>query len=120
MPERPKQKTSFLSFPEAGKNIAHRHFTVAMLPYIMELEIMVPKHDEKRSDDPENRKAMEAEGDTGDALPGRRIVIFTRSKKVRGRRKKSKSKRKDHKYVSQLPNSQVFSDVLHITNNESL
>src|ERR1044072_5650907 len=99
MPEGPEQEAAFLSFPETGKDIAHRHFLVAVVPYILVFEIMVVKHDEQCHHDTENSNAVNAEGPAADFPPGKGFCIVTRREIIADACQQGKNKRKDHEYI---------------------
>ncbi len=59
MPEHPKQETSLLPFPEAGKNIFHLHGRIAVLPYVMVFEPVIKEQKKKQTDDGQHRNGMD-------------------------------------------------------------
>ncbi len=82
MPECPEQKTTFLSFPKAGKNIAHWHFGIRMLPHIMILEEVIEQHVKQGADNSQNARSVNVKTNPSQRFPGRILNFILCKNKV--------------------------------------
>ena len=58
MPEHPQEKTAFLSFPKAGKNVTQWHGSIAVFPNIVIFKPMIEDQVKEQGENSNDGKGM--------------------------------------------------------------
>ena len=110
MPERPKKETPLLPFPKTGKDVAHWHFGVAVLPDVLEFEHVVDQHVHERANDSDYRKTVNRKHGSAKISP---TLIAFYSEEVRDCCHQRTDESQDHKGMAKIAGPNVFSDVVY-------
>ena len=114
MPECPKQKTAFLTFPEARENIFLGQYAGRMLPDVIVFKPVIEKQIIQDGKDPDNRNRMYQECNSSSSLPQ---VFFSGApdgKHIGCSGKECAYKSECDEQVSNFAENKLFTDILDI------